>query len=362
MMMDIAPSLYHGESQRGRTAWRLAALAGILAALLSRCGGEGPAPAQIVTAEGSTSARTVLEAALDRLPDVPGARQQILFGDLARLRAAYAGDGGDEALAGLWLPDALAGATRPRWRKTYGFGIRAVDRFAAAGFHPEETAVLIGRFRPAVIRATLGAHGWTRQGGMLSRGDDGSVDAGSATGPLALSSLNRIAVTPGRIVAASTTELARAALAPRATLADDPDISLVAAAVGEVTAAAILPAELVRPASGVVVAPIAASPALLVGVAVDDRGADGRVLRIALVYEEPAEAESDAAAIGGSLATTEVPTQEGQVFGDLLVGIEASAVLERVVLVEATLAADQLTGIWRGLLESGDLAVLVRQR
>ena len=364
-MIDIAPPLYHGDRARCPPARRLgpsAALALVLVVRWRACGGGEPAPAQIVTAGGDTPEPTPLVVALGRLPDAPGARQQILFGDLVRLRNAYGEAGVDAALAGVWFPDALAGASEKSWRQTFGFGVQAVDRFAAAGFHPEETAVLTGRFRPVQVRRALREQGWKRRGALFSRGADGSVAADTAVGRLALSSLNRVAVTRGRLVAASTTALGRAALAPGSTLAEDDDVRTVAEALGRVTAAAIVPAELVRPASGVVVAPLAAAPALLVAAGVDDRGPDERVVRIALLYEEPAQAQSDAAAIGAAFPGTDVPTREGERFGDLLTGIEARVVSDRVVLVEGTIAEGELTGIWRGLLESGDLAVLVRQR
>jgi hypothetical protein len=365
--MDILPPLYHGDRAlrssgppRGGLGAIVVALIA-LASLAAACGGGEPAPAQIVTAGGATPEATPLVAALGRLPDAPGARQQILFGDLVRLRNAYGEDGVGDALAGVWLPDALAGAGEPSWRKEFGFGIRAVDRFAATGFHPDETAVLTGRFRAPRVRETLRANGWRRRGALFTRGADGSVNDGTAAGRLALSSLNRVAVARARLVAASTTALGRATLSPEATLGEDPDIGTLAEALGRVTGAAIVPAGLVRPPTGVVVAPLATAPALLVGAAVDDRGPDERVLRIALLYAEPAQAQSDAAAIASAFPAADVPTREGKRFGDLLTGIETRVVSDRVVLVEGTIAEGELTGIWRGLLESGDLAVLVRQ-
>jgi hypothetical protein len=355
MMIDNAPPLYHGY----RTA---AVLLAFVALVASACGGgEEPAPAQVVTAGSEIPEPTALVLALGRLPDVPGARQQILFGDLKRLRAVYGEAGTDEALAGVWLPDALAGATEKNWRRAYGFGVQAVDRFTAAGFHPEETTLLVGRFTPDRVRSALLERGWKRRGAFLARGEDGSVETDTAVGRLALSSLNRVVVRRGRIVAASTTALGRAAVTPGATLAEDPDVATTAQALGDVTAAAILPAELVRPASGVVVAPIVSAPALMVGVGVDDRGADERVIRIVLLYADAGQAAGDAETINAGLATAGVPTHDGETFGDLLTGLEATVVAERAVLIEATIAEGELTGIWRGLLESGDLAVLVRQ-
>jgi hypothetical protein len=355
MMIDNAPSLYHG--CRG-----VALLLALVALLAAACGGgEEPQPAQVVTAGGDVPEPTALVVALGKVPDAPGTRQQILFGDLKRLRAAYREAGVDAALAGVWLPDALAGATERSWRRAYGFGVQSVDRFVAAGFHPEQTALLAGRFRPARIRSALLERGWKRRGAFLARGEDGSVETDTAVGRLALSSLNRVVVRRGRIVAASTTALGRAALTPGTTLAEDPDVATTAQALGDVTAAAVVPAELVRPAAGVVVAPLVDAPALMVGVGVDDRGPDERVVRIVLLYEEAAQAASDAEAIDAALAAAEVPTRDGETFGDLFTGIEATVVSERAVLVEATIAEGELTGIWRGLLESGDLAVLVRQ-
>jgi hypothetical protein len=260
----------------------------------------------------------------------------------------------------MWLPDALAGVTEPRWRRTFGFGIDDVERFIAAGFHPEEVAIVLGRFRPAEIRARLRERGWRRHDGLLARGKDGSVDTATALGRLALSSLDRVAVVHRRLVAASSTALVEAALAPADPL-DDPDIDAAARALGRVTAAVILPAELVRPASGVLTVPLARERAVTVGVGVDDRGPSERLLRIALVYHDPAQATREIA-IGDAFAVADVPTRPHRRFGELIVGVEARVVAERVVLLEGRIADEELPGLWRGLLESGDLAVLVRQR
>lgn len=87
--------------------------------------------------------------ALGTLPNESALKRQILIADLARLRGAYPGRGSfRRALAGIWLPDALAGADQELWPRAYGFGLEDVDRFVAGGFHPQTLMVAEGQFIP----------------------------------------------------------------------------------------------------------------------------------------------------------------------------------------------------------------------
>ena len=86
-------------------------------------GGDGP-PATVVTL-GEASDSTALQMALARLPADDELRSRVLFGDVAGLRWVYRDAELGAALAGLWLPDALAvdrfappDSTRPRSRTT----------------------------------------------------------------------------------------------------------------------------------------------------------------------------------------------------------------------------------------------------
>jgi hypothetical protein len=337
---------------------KLRAAAVVLLAVLAgaACGGDDePEDAQPAAAQPTP----VLEA-LELLPDEEPLHRQVLFADVARLRDTYTGTGQlNVALAGLWLPDALAGANRPVWGRTYGLRLSAVDRFVTAGFHPEEVAVLTGSFEPAEVRATLRSSGYRRRSGVLARGENGSVETGSAAGKLALSSLNRVAVRPDKIVAASTTELARATLALDSSLADDPDLAAAARALGSVTAAVILPAELVRPAAGELVVPVVEAPVRIVAVGVDDGGGSERIFKVALVFGTAAEAEQEAERLAEAFADAEVPTRAGQRFSDLIEDVSAEVVGDRTVLLQGRIADFELAGVWRALLETGDLAVLV---
>ncbi len=301
--------------------------------------------------------------ALQLLPDVEPLHRQVLFGDPGRLREVY-GDTGElnDALAGLWPPDALAGAERPAWGRSYGFRLASVDSYVAAGFHPETAAVLVGRFKPAEVRAALRSSGYRRRGRLFVRGKDGSVDSESRVGRLALSSLDRVAVRRQRIVAASSTALARATLSPDPSLAADPDLSTAARAIGPVTAAVILPAELVRPATGVLVVPVAEEAPRVVAVGIDDRGASDRVFKVALVYGSAEEAEKESERLAKAFGDADVPTRTDERFSDLFEGLEADVVAGRAVLLQGHIADFELAGIWRALLETGDLAVLVPAR
>jgi hypothetical protein len=104
-------------------------------------------------------------------------------------------------------------------------------------------------------------------------------------GRLSLSALNRLIVTRSRVIAASTTRLASAAETPSRTLADYEALAAAATAIDPVTSAVFLDARLVRPPSGVPVSVVADFPAHLVGVGLDDRGVDRRVVKIVLCTE-----------------------------------------------------------------------------
>jgi len=335
----------------------LAVVAACLGLAAAACGGGDP--------EGGTPAAAGQAPVLDALrllPDEKPLRRQILFGDPAQLREIYGGTGNlGDAMTGLWLPDALAGAELPSWGRRYGFRLGSVDTFVAAGFHPRAVAVLAGRFQPDQVRAALGSSGYERRDGVLVRGKDGSVDSESKAGRLALSSLDRVAVSRERIVAASRTRLARATLSVGSSLAADPSLAAAARALGPVTAAVIFPAELVRPASGVLVVPVVDEPVRLLAVGIDDRGGSERFFKAALVYGTADEAESEAESLADAFGDAEVPTRAGERFSDLFEDLEAG-VVGRAVLLEGRIADFELAGVWRALLETGDLSVLVQAR
>ena len=129
---------------------------------------------------------------------------------------------------------------------------------------------------------------------MLRRGADGALDAGTPAGRLALSSLNRVVVTKKRLTAASTTALAQVAATPAATPAEDEDFAAAADALGDVTAAAFFPTDIIRPLGGALVIPIARHPSVLLAIGVDDRGPDDRVVKLVLVHTAPSDAREDA--------------------------------------------------------------------
>ena len=338
-------------SVRSRKGWHVVLLLVALAGALPGCGGDDDA---------QPASTAPLEQALAQLPDRTALKRRILFGDVVRLRAAYPEQAGFRgALDGVWLPDALVGAPQPLWRRSFGFGLENVERYVAGGFHPAQVAVAEGNFRPAAVRLELWRRGYVSQGGLLARGDEGSLDPSTEAGRLALGSLNRVIVRSDELIAASTTALARSAIDPETTLAEDEDLVLAARALGHTTSAVIQPAELVRPAIGVVVVPIANERARIVAVGIDDRGPEERRLTIALVYRGREQAAAEAEAFG-ELAASSLPGRS-ETFGDLLGDLQVRVESERVVVIRARLPAPAGAGLWRGLLESGDLAVLVRK-
>jgi hypothetical protein len=77
------------------------------------------------------------------------------------------------------------------------------------------------------------------------------------------------------------------------------------------------------------------------------------------VYRSREEAAAEAEAFG-ELAASSLPGRS-ETFGDLLGDLQARVESERVVVIRARLPALAGAGLWRGLLERGDLAVLVRK-
>jgi len=145
------------------------------------------------------------------------------------------------------------------------------------------------------------------------------------------------------------------------TLADDESLPLAAGALGAVTSAILLPPELVRPPAGAPVEIVAASPAVLVGLGVDDQGPESRILKIVLVYGDAEQAQADAATFRSKLAGVKLTGEGPGTLGALAADLSVQVVGERAVLVTGHLAPEAGPGAWRGLLERGDLAALVRQ-
>ena len=338
-------------------AWltRLACLAGLVLTVAA-CGGTG-------SSDGSNSAGSrerPLAEGLALLPDEPELQRHVLVGDLERLQRAYPTPRARRAaLAAVWLPDALVGAGGALWRKSFGLRLDDVSSFASAGFHPAEVTVAEGEFSPAQIRGALRRSGYRAAGRTSMRGADGSVDSSTVAGQLSLSALNRIVASPRRVTAASTSELLRAAESSSQTLAADRDFAAAADALDPITSAIVLDATLVQPPSGVPTPILPAFPARLVAVGLDDLGPSSRTIKIALVYDSADEARADAASIERDLPSTSLPGSRGATFADLASEWRVTAD-DRAVLLTASLPPSGKPGIWRSLVDRGDLAVLVR--
>jgi hypothetical protein len=312
------------------------------------------------TTESNASPGGSFASGLELLPDDPQLHRHVLVSDLARLRRAYPKPSAYEAaLVGVWLPDALVGTNGALWRRATGLRLEEVTSFAAAGFHPAEVAVALGQFAPTAMRSALRRSGFRERGDLLVHGEDGSFDATTEVGRLALSALNRVGVGPERVVAASTSALAEAAASPSRTLAQRPEFAAVAAALAPITSSIVLDAQLVRPPSGVPVRVLPERSARLVGVGIDDLGPADRTLKIALVYDDPADARADAPLIEQALPTTPLPGTQGERFEDLAAEWRVAA-RDRAVVISARLPRDGDPGAWRWLVERGDLGPLVR--
>jgi hypothetical protein len=295
------------------------------------------------------------------LPDEPSLKRQVLVGDLARLRAVYPEpEAFRAALVGVWLSDALVGAGTALWRRSFGFDLSNVQRFAGGGFHPAELLVAAGGFQPRRVREALRRRGYVNRNGVLAHGADGSIDPATDAGRLVLSSLDRVLIGRERLRAASTTALVRAAPNRSASLAADPNLGAAATALGRVTSAAIFPAEQVRPPSGVLFTPLAERSARLLAVALDDAGPGRRMIKIAVVYRSPGDARADVGVFNARLRRSTLSDDPHTRFADIVNGLHAEVVGGRAVLISGLLRNQRKRGIWRELLERGDLSVLVR--
>lgn len=329
----------------------------LLGALLLACSGCGGS-----STPGDSDAETFLADALTLLPDHPQLRGHVLVADLSRLRRTYTEpEALRDALVAVWLPDALAGADRNLWDRTFGLRLADVTSFASAGFHPAEVAVVDGAFDPAALRSALARAGYRPRAGVLARNGDGALDATTEAGRLALSSLNRITESPKRLTAASTTALLAAAGSRGPTLASHELLAAAAAALDPVTSAVLLDADLVRPPRGVPTQLVAQHPARIVGAGIDDAGARERMLKIVLVYEDAKQARADASEIERTLDSIPLAGAPGSRFADVAPAWQIESD-DRTILITALLPPETPSGIWRSLVERGDLGALVRPR
>jgi hypothetical protein len=332
--------------------WLTLLLAAAVATAVSGCG----------TAEhgDGKAAPNQVARSLAMLPNLPELRRHVLIADLSRLREAYPeADAFRRALLGVELPDALSGAGSHLWSARFGLAISDMSSFGSAGFHPAETAVASGRFSRPAIGGRLRGAGYAKRGREFMRGADGSIDPATVEGRLSLSALNRLIVTPTRVIAASSTALVRAAASPSATLADEHSFAAAAAAISPITSAAFFDTRLIRPPSGVPVSVIAQYSARLVAIGIDDRGANQRVVKIVLVYDDAGQAAADAALIGQHLPASPLVGTQGKRFSDLSSEWNVTASGTSVML-EGRLATGADPSIWRSMAERGDLAILVR--
>jgi hypothetical protein len=146
-----------------------------------------------------------------------------------------------------------------------------------------------------------------------------------------------------------------------ASLAADVDLAAAATALGPVTSAVIFPAEQVRPPSAVLFTPIATRSARLLAFGIDDAGPGRSTIKIAIVYRGPADARTDAAVFDDRLPGAALSDDPRTRFEDVLSGLHARVEAGRVVLISGAPRDPTRRGIWRELLERGDLAILIRR-
>ena len=340
-----------------RSVLRRTALVGFLVGLalvVAGCGSSG-----LGAAENKVGP---MAAGFATLPNRPQVLRSVIIVDVGRLRRAYRRTSGfRRALQGVWLPDAAVGVVSPAWRRSLGFGLDDLESVASAGYHPSSVMVAAGTFSPERVRSALEGSGCRAKGDRIACHRDGAFDARTPTGRLVLSAVNQVRPSRTRLITASTAALERAAEAPGRTLADDEGFAALAAALDPVTSAVVLDAHLVRPPTGVPAAILPRFAARRIAAGIDDRGSGQRTLKLGLLYDRADEAESDAATIRSRIASTRLSGAVGDRFSDVAAGWKVIAE-GRVVKITATLPSGADPGTWRYLVESGDLATLVRQR
>jgi len=278
-------------------------------------------------------------------------------------------------------------------RDAFGYDIANLDREIATGQTPGYSSHMEGTFDTALITDKLSALGYqpvTYADGQYAsvRGDNQfslpGLDIIFANG-----SMNRIAVDPGRLIAAGATAAIQAALDAEGgripTLADQPQYHALATAIGDVTSLAMLPPEYLaftaanftqaamnRDASALTPQDAAQAiadytrgwgilpPSTLAAICYTDQGPDARTMHIALVYANPDDAAAAAPEVVTRLkayrsARTKmpiVPTNLTDVMGRTVM-TETMA----VAVVDAPVVSNQ-AGFWQTLWRTRDLLFL----
>lgn len=286
---------------------------------------------------------------------------------------------------GLPLPEVSGGdyAFDSEWREVVGYDFWQIERTISAGSAPNIWSQLEGRFAQAEIMAALGlaGHQPVAYGGttILVRGDDRQiVDLNQPITRLTLARLNRVVLDSGVVAATSATALAEAGIDARAgrlpTFADDPDHAALAAALGPVVGARLVPAALftqpqranprATPAIGTAISGVDPNlPRLnsyrLIGLGLRDDGTTHTML-VALVYTDAATAHAAAPllrqrATDYRLLATNQPLGERAVAGEPMVVMSG----ERATLVLPFSIADTANlGLWQRMFFQRDYGFL----
>ena len=283
---------------------------------------------------------------------------------------------------GLPLPaeSGIEHALDPEWREAVGYDFWQIERTISAGSPPNVWSRLEGRFVQSEIAAALGraGHQPVAYGGatILTRGDDRQiVDVNQPITRLTLARLNRVVLDEGALTATAATALAEAGIDARAgrldTFAADPDYAALAAALGPVVGARLIPADLFsQPQSAnprSTATPVRSTdpsrprlnPYRLVGLGLRDDGTTHTML-VALVYADAAAARADAPllrqrATDYQLLATRQPLRERAVAGEPTVvagGERATLVLPFAIADTADL------GLWQRMFFQRDYGFL----
>jgi hypothetical protein len=293
----------------------------------------------------------------------------------------------NNALAALPLPEesGLAHALDPQWRDTLGFDFWQVERTITTGDPPGIWTRLEGRFDRAAIGAALAQAGHQpvsyRDATILARGEDNQlVDIAQPLTRLTLARFNRVVLEDGALTATSTTALIQAGIDTRAgrqpSFAADPDYATLAAAMGAVVGARLLPGDLLfhqtaenpraTPARATAVATRAAQPDRpqlhpyrLVGLGLRDDGTTHTMI-IALLYASAADARADAPllrqrALDYRLVGNGQPLRERAVAGEPEVVVAGSGA---TVVLPLAIADEPNLGLWQQMLFRRDYGFL----
>ena len=348
--------------------------------------GQGPA--------GSEPDETAFQRMLAFVPDEPDYHDEIWFSDLRRLMDAHSMPdvrSSDDLDA---LPDSerkawfrlffsiygseFSGGQRAPadWRNAFGYDRFLIDREITAGLPPRWFGVMEGTFDTTNIIDALRDLDYKEQeyNGTVyySINKDYGIDTEHEVGRLALSHLNRLVVSPDRLIATTATEILEQVLDTmanrRGSLADNASYAALAQAMGPVVSGVIVQGERFYVQGEASIPPEALKQEgklhfyKLVGIGYLDDGVSQRIV-IAMVYDNPQDAEADALVLASRLeGDVRSLASDGQMLSDYWTAGETQVNTFKggaTLTVHLELKDTAPPGLWMRMVLYRDLPFLV---